>query len=85
MKIRKHRSVTRLNKEYENICKHRRYLHAEIQMIFHLLEEGILEDAFPYIGGSKYCCYLCWVFLRKLGVTTNMAMSALTAGASGHD
>jgi hypothetical protein len=68
MSIRKRWSLARLNKEYENICRHRRYLHAEIQMVLQLLEEGILEEAFPYIGGSKYCCYLCWFFLRKLGV-----------------
>ena len=68
MKIRKRWSVTRLNKEYEKICKHRRYLHAEIQMVLYHLEEGILEEAFTYIGGSKYCCYLCWIFLRKFGV-----------------
>ena len=67
-KLRKRWSMARLEKEFDHIRKDPRYLHAEIQMVLHLLDEGKVEEAFPYIGGSKYCCYLCWIFLRNQGV-----------------
>ena len=40
------------------------YVHAEIQLLWHLLGR---ENLVRYIGGSKYCCVLCHLFLADLG------------------
>ena len=44
----------------------RRHVHAEIQMIWHL-EMGAFNVNIPYLGSSKYNCFMCWNFIQAYG------------------
>ena len=66
--IRKRRTLPYLKKRYSELQREPRELHAEMRMVIHLMTQGSLDQVFPYIGASKYCCALCWTFLERQNV-----------------
>lgn len=57
---------------YNALCAKRLHVHAEIGLLFHLLEKGSnLSRVFPYIGISKRSCFLCHHMLLGVDVFEN--------------
>ena len=57
---------------YDALCAKRLHVHAEIGLLFHLLENGSnLSRVFPYIGISKLSCFLCHQMLLGVGIFKN--------------
>lgn len=52
--------------DFNRFASEERHMHAEIQLVTYLAERSVLETIYPYIGGSKYCCLLCWEFISGL-------------------
>lgn len=46
-------------------------VHAEIQLVFHIAKTigslVTMKEIYPYIGCSKLCCFLCYVFILSFG------------------
>jgi len=46
-------------------------VHAEIQLVFHIAKTigslATMKEVYPYIGCSKLCCFLCYVFILSFG------------------
>ncbi|KAL3455482.1 hypothetical protein BJX64DRAFT_272344 [Aspergillus heterothallicus] len=60
------RSVKRSEKLEKELGK-RKWVHAEIRMVLHLLGTEIAAPIFPYLGISKKTCLLCGHVLSQLG------------------
>ena len=66
-KTRKKWSRVDLTSRFDLLRAQTRYLHAEMQLVLHLAERSSLERTYAYLGGSKYCCPMCWMFLQRQG------------------
>jgi len=54
-------------KDFDNIQAMKPYIHCEVQVLLHLLQNDGLKDIFQYIGCSKRSCFMCWNLLTAHG------------------
>lgn len=55
---------SKMRKKFDEFCKDSRHMHSEVQMMLFLAQRGSLNSVYSYMGGSRYCCFLCWKFIR---------------------
>ena len=61
-------TVSKAEKEFAMRQKQKLNVHAEIQMIlFFSQDREPIKDLFPYLGCSKYTCFMCSHFLKAYG------------------
>jgi hypothetical protein len=61
-------AVSKAEKEFATRQKLNLNVHAEVQMILFLSQDGnSFEDMFAYFGCSKYTCFMCSHFLKAYG------------------
>lgn len=62
------KGLSQIAKDFDDLQARTMRVHAEVQIITHLLSAGYdLQDVFPYIGCSKLSCFLCGRFIESLG------------------
>ncbi|KAK3046078.1 hypothetical protein LTR09_012416 [Extremus antarcticus] len=64
--IKAYTSKLRAEDKFAAVQKERKYVHAEVQLLFHLAGSGI-TGVYPYIGTSKLPCVLCAELLKAEG------------------
>lgn len=74
--ISKNISLKNAVRDFASLQNQSAYIHAEVQLLFFLAGNQI-SDAFPFLGGSKRCCFLCAAFIK---VYRNIQ----TRGSHGH-
>lgn len=66
-KVRRKWTRAGLSARFDALRAEPRYLHTEMQLLLYLAEHSSLERTYAYLGGSKYCCPMCWMFLQCQG------------------
>lgn len=64
-------AMVRTNKDRKNLeaqLQKKKWIHAEMGMVTHLISEGSVTQTFPYLGISKKTCFMCGHFLQGLDV-----------------
>jgi hypothetical protein len=60
------RKLDSFSEDFEKACAASFSLHAEMQLVMHYDEGGVLQPTSAYFGCSKKTCLLCETFLRAL-------------------
>ncbi|KAJ5538289.1 hypothetical protein N7494_007768 [Penicillium frequentans] len=61
--------LTKVNqKNLELVLQKKKWIHAEMGMVTHLISKDSVAQTFPYLGISKKTCFLCGHILQSLGL-----------------
>ncbi|KAJ5797887.1 uncharacterized protein N7503_007183 [Penicillium pulvis] len=62
-------SLTKANqKNLDVVLRKKKWIHAEMGMVTHLISKNSVAQTFPYLGISKKTCFMCGHILQSLGL-----------------